>query len=550
MIKTIFDLVKIKITGGVTSMISFMRGREAKTTGFSFGTALILSIVIIAFLFMMVFSFGLAMVVGFQMAMNNCLWLYYPLAFVVSTVFAFVGTVFAAQSYLFESEDNELLLSMPIKPSAVLVSRILSLYVLNFVYSTIILLPVGIAHRFLFRFKGLSVTNDIGIVFTYVLTLLIVPSLATALSCILGYVIGKISKKIPNKGILTVIFGFTTIAILAVLGLNLGPIISALINYIDAIAISVEKYLPLLYIYGVAADAGTALWGIIPITVLSLGLPVLVYQYLSINFLRLITKKTAPKKKKYKKEQMKKTNVQISLIKKEIGYFFSIPAYVMNAGMSTIMAVFLGVGILMRGAEMNEWLPKMFPDAASSLMPLAVGSSLALCCTLNDVTAPSISLEGKTIWLLKSTPINPMKIFWGKAILAPVVSLPGVLFTSITSALMLEMKVVDVLFIMIIPVLACLFSGFLGVCINLRIPRFDWSTEITVIKQSLSVIITLLVSMFFTAVPFVLAIIPAAYLEDFSTVTSYGLCIIYFALLIGLEIFYLNTDGKKIWDTL
>ena len=107
MIKTIFDLVKIKITGGVTSMISFMRGREAKTTGFSFGTALILSIVIIAFLFMMVFSFGLAMVVGFQMAMNNCLWLYYPLAFVVSTVFAFVGTVFAAQSYLFESEDNE-----------------------------------------------------------------------------------------------------------------------------------------------------------------------------------------------------------------------------------------------------------------------------------------------------------------------------------------------------------------------------------------------------------------------------------------------------------
>ena len=210
----------------------------------------------------------------------------------------------------------------------------------------------------------------------------------------------------------------------------------------------------------------------------------------------------------------------------------------------------MGVGILMRGAEMNEWLPKMFPDAASSLMPLAVGSSLALCCTLNDVTAPSISLEGKTIWLLKSTPINPMKIFWGKAILAPVVSLPGVLFTSITSALMLEMKVVDVLFIMIIPVLACLFSGFLGVCINLRIPRFDWSTEITVIKQSLSVIITLLVSMFFTAVPFVLAIIPAAYLEDFSTVTSYGLCIIYFALLIGLEIFYLNTDGKKIWDTL
>ena len=149
MTKTIFDLVKIKITGSVSSMLSFMRGREAKKTGFSFGTALILAIVFLAFLFMMAFSFGIAMAVGFQMVMEGCTWLYYPLAIIVSVAFAFVGTVFAAHSYLFEAEDNELLLSMPIKPSAVLISRIISLYVLNFVYSTLILLPVGIAHRLL-----------------------------------------------------------------------------------------------------------------------------------------------------------------------------------------------------------------------------------------------------------------------------------------------------------------------------------------------------------------------------------------------------------------
>lgn len=143
MTRTIFELVKIKITGGISSMISFMRGRESRKNGFSFGTALIVSIILIAFLFMMVFSFGLAMVVGFQMSMKDCMWLYYPLAFVVAVVFSFVGTVFAAQSYLFESTDNELLLSMPIKPSAVLVSRMLSLYVLNFVYSLVILIPVG-----------------------------------------------------------------------------------------------------------------------------------------------------------------------------------------------------------------------------------------------------------------------------------------------------------------------------------------------------------------------------------------------------------------------
>ena len=550
MTKTIFDLVKIKITGSVSSMLSFMRGREAKKTGFSFGTALILAIVFLAFLFMMAFSFGIAMAVGFQMVMEGCTWLYYPLAIIVSVAFAFVGTVFAAHSYLFEAEDNELLLSMPIKPSAVLISRIISLYVLNFVYSTLILLPVGIAHRLLLIYGRYSYHNDFGVIFTYIITLLLVPAIATALSCIVGYIIGKVSKKIPNKGLLTVVIGFSAIAIVALLGLNLGPIISALINYIEAIAISVQKYLPVMYVYGFPADVGLKMRGMLPLIALTAVLMLLVYKYMSINFLKLVTKKTSEKKKKYESKPMQKTELQYALIKKEIGYFFSIPAYVMNAGMSTIMAAFLGISILLKGDMINSSLPLLFPDASGSLTALLVGSSLALCCTLNDVTAPSISLEGKTLWLLKSTPIDPFKIFMGKALLSPIVSLPGVLFTSITSALKLNLGVVDVLFVIIIPLLACLFSGFLGVCINLRIPRFDWSTEITVIKQSLSVIITLLVSMFFTAIPFVLAIVPAAYLERFSTTTAYGICIIYFVLIIALEIFYLCTDGRKIWNRL
>ena len=153
------------------------------------------------------------------------------------------------------------------------------------------------------------------------------------------------------------------------------------------------------------------------------------------------------------------------------------------------------------------------------------------------------------MWMLKSTPVKPMKVFFAKALLAPIVSLPGVIFTSIASAIMLNLTSFDIMFIIFIPILACMFSGFLGICVNMKIPRFDWSTEITVIKQSLSVIFTLFLSMFFTAIPFVLAIVPAAYLEDFSALWSYGICIIYFLLLVLLEIFYLATDGKKIWNS-
>lgn len=542
MVKTVFELVKIKVFGGISSMMSFMRGKNSNGKGLTLGTVFIIAVVTIAFLFMMAFSFGLAMVLGFQMSVKGCIWLYFPLGFAASIIFALLGSVFASQSYLFDANDNDLLLSMPIKPSAVLLSRMLSLFLLNCIYSYLIFVPVGLAYGIFFHFNVLTG-------FYFALSLIMLPAAATALSCIFGYLLSKVSAKIPNKNLLTVIFGFLMLGALVLLGFNLGPIVSLMMNHIEDVAASVKSSFGLLYWYGVAASTGNFLY-LLPMLFISLAMPALMFVFLSRRFTKIITHKAVRKKKKYVEKPMKRTNLLWALIKKEVGYFLSIPSYVMNAGMSTIMSILLGVTLILKGDIMVEWLPRLFPDASGSLMALAIGSSLAMCCTMNDVTAPSISLEGKTLWILKSTPIKPMMVFVAKAVLAPIVSMPGIIFTSIISAVVLPLNSADVLFIIFTPILACLFSGFLGVCINLKLPRFDWSVEIAVIKQSLSVIVTLLAAMFFTAVPFVLAIIPAAYLEDFSAVWSYGLCIMYFVVIIGLEIFYLMTDGKKIYSSL
>ena len=549
MYKTVFELVRIKLAGDISSMISFMRGRDRKGKGFNIGTALIIAVIAIAFGFMMVFSFGLAMVMGFQMEQKDCLWLFFPMAVTSSLVFSLIGTVFAAQSYLFDAHDNELLLSMPIPPSGVLLSRMIALYLLNFVYTNMLYLPVGVAFAL---FHGFGFVSGV----YYFFSVLLIPAAVTALASLVGFFFGRLAAKIPNKNILTVILGFSAIALMSVVIIRFGDILEVLMNEIDKLANAVARVLPPAVWYGEATAYGseasflTNIAGILPALAITLLPAWLVFKYLSKRFLTIVTRKTAMKKKKYERKPLKATNVQLALIKKELGYFFSMPSYVMNAGMSTIMALLLGVGIILRGDVIMKWLPLTFRDASSSLVGLAIGSSLALSCTLNDVTAPTISLEGRTIWILKSTPLNPMKVFFAKALLAPVVSLPGVCFTAIASAVKLHLPIQDILFIWFIPILACLFSGFLGVCVNLKLPRFDWTNEITVIKQSLSVIFTLLLSMFLTSIPFVLAIIPAAYLEDFSSLWSYGICIIYFLCLVGLELFFLATDGRKIWEEL
>lgn len=548
MFKTVFELVKIKIKGDISSVLTFMRGRNASGRGFNIGTAIIVGIILLAFLSMMAFSFGIASVIGFQMVQKGCTWLFFPMAFASSAIFSFIGTVFAAQSYLYDAKDNELLMSMPIKPSDILLSRMAALWLLNFVYSNLLFIPVGAAFGMLVGFNAVTFI-------CFLISMLLIPLLVTALASIFGYLFGKLASKIPNKNFLTVMLGMLTIVGLSLVTLNFGGILETLMNEIDKVARFVRPAFPLMYLYGKASsprklsEAFVQFWGILPLLLLVSVVSWVVYRSLSKRFTAIITRKKTIKKKKYVRKLVKPTNMQLALIKKELGYFFSIPSYVMNAGMSTIMSVLVGVGILLRGDVIVQWLPEMFPDASTNLIGLAVGSSIALSCTLNDVSAPSISLESKTMWILRSTPLSPMKVFISKALLAPIVCLPGALFTGIASAVKLQLSIEDILFITFIPILACLFSGLLGVCVNLKLPRFDWTNEITVIKQSFSVIFTLLLSMFLTSIPFVLAIVPAAYLEDFSSLWAYGICIIYFLALVLLEIFFLATDGKKIWES-
>lgn len=56
-----------------------------------------------------------------------------------------IGSVFMAKSQLYEAKDNDLLLSMPIRPRAILASRMLTLGIVNFVYGLIVAAPAIIA---------------------------------------------------------------------------------------------------------------------------------------------------------------------------------------------------------------------------------------------------------------------------------------------------------------------------------------------------------------------------------------------------------------------
>ena len=100
--------------------------------------------------------------------------LYFGLFMTASVTLVFVLSIFETKSELFESKDNELLLSMPIKPNSIVLSRIVTVLVYNYIETLIVMVPAIVVYGIV----GGSVVGVLGAS----VTTLILPLLATALA--------------------------------------------------------------------------------------------------------------------------------------------------------------------------------------------------------------------------------------------------------------------------------------------------------------------------------------------------------------------------------
>ena len=80
-------------------------------------------------------------ILGLTLESTGVLDLYFPVIILLSTLFGMMGTMMSAEKLLFEGKDNDLLLSMPIPPSYILATRLVSLATLECAFSLVVLVP-------------------------------------------------------------------------------------------------------------------------------------------------------------------------------------------------------------------------------------------------------------------------------------------------------------------------------------------------------------------------------------------------------------------------
>lgn len=197
------------------------------------------------------YAFGAMFFVFYMMMSSICEpllsagmgWLYYALGGLMATAFGVIGSVFATQSQLYDAKDNELLLSMPIPSRTILLARMLGLYIQTLLFESFILLPTAAAHWKLF-------TPSVSQAVLFLLTLLILPLLSLALTCVLGWLIALISSKMRNKSLISIILSLGFLGGYFYLYSNLNTWMQLLIANSEAVGKNIKNALYPLFQMG------------------------------------------------------------------------------------------------------------------------------------------------------------------------------------------------------------------------------------------------------------------------------------------------------------
>lgn len=182
-------------------------------------------------------------------------------------------------------------------------------------------------------------------------------------------------------------------------------------------------------------------------------------------------------------------------------------------------------------------------DAAGALAALMI----CFCASVNIITAPSISLEGIRLWIVRSLPVPSRDILISKVLVHCMVCIPPLIVSALLSSIFLGSSILGIVCAVLLPCVVTVLVGLLGIVINLHMPKFDWLNETVCVKQGASTMLTMFGSMGLILVPVLLYIM----LGSSISLTLYMLiCLAVFALgCVGLY-FYLVRRGTVLFENL
>ena len=467
-------------------------------------------------------------------------WLYFLLVTLVSLVLGVFGSVFSTYSALYQAKDNETLLAMPIPPIVILTVRMITVFATGMLYCSLVYIPAVVAYAI---FAGATPAVAVGCLLGW----LSVGLITLVLSCLLGWVVAVISSKLKNKSFITVIMSLAFIGVYYAFYFRLDSFINSMIEQGGEIGQRIKTKAYTLFLIGDAAA------GNIPASLLIFsvcGIILLLTCYLmSANFIKIITTSHSQSKKEYKGETGHASSLGKALLKRELRHFVSSPTYMLNCGMGLVMMLILSVLALVKakdGLRMALADPGIPPVIPRIVVAIAMGA-VCMLSSMNYISTPSVSLEGKNYWLIRSLPVPSYEVLRAKYLMQIIVDLPVSVISAVILAVVIEADVAAAVCIVLAVSSYVCFISVGGVILGLKFPNLNWANESAVVKQGTAVFVALFGGWMISALSAGIAVLLAL-----TPIGSAGLILVaaLFAVLTVICDRWLKGNGSMIFEQL
>ena len=434
-------------------------------------------------------------------------------------------TIFYSNGILFGSRDMEVLLSLPVKCLDIISSKFMFMYLLNFFIGLMFMLPGGIVC------VGSESLGAVDIILFF-LSILFVPLIPMCIASCMGIIIVVASSFFKRKNIVALIFSFVMIGAIGYIA------VSAMGNE-NSIGIILAKQITGLYpisklfmqYYNFPMYIGEGFFIFLSTAVFYIFIKIVSVKYRLLNTLAKTTPGYADNKETYNRKSL-----FVALYKKELGRFLSSYMEVLNAGFGVILLCVFSIFLLFNPVEQIGWYMGIenINEYFSNLSPNFIAAMLVISCP----AASAISLEGKNIWILQSSPAKVKTILNSKIALNLTLHMIGYIISVFVFILKLDMNFIQILNLIIVPICYSLFITVTGVALNKKYPNYEWESEMIVVKQSMPVILSGLIGMIALIIPIFLYLVLKLQI-------TYALQATSIFLLVISSVVYKNVSNSK-----
>ena len=188
-------------------------------------------------------------------------------------------------------------------------------------------------------------------------------------------------------------------------------------------------------------------------------------------------------------------------------------------------------------------IPELYAAAAPIL--------LLACMMVSGMvffTASSVSLEGKSYWIVRSMPVETKKVLQAKLSLSNSLAIAPALLMTLAAALALRLPAAETALLLACQLLFVLLTANVGLMEDLRHCNLDWINETQAAKQGAGVLLSMLLAFGFVVAVGALYFFLLAVLM--SATAALGLILALMAILYALTARWLMTRGVKRFETL